>query len=131
MPDVWTFFMTAEQLKQIHERVEAATHGPWTAELDQFSVEEGIVASITDPDITMLVKIDTGLRIEGPNDGSWTAADSNRRDAQWRLARTQQEIKDATFIAAARTDVPALLAEVARLRHELNQVYDESSWKSW
>ena len=114
--------VTKGQIARIRSLCEIATPGPWFAELDMFSSEEGIVACVSDIPNNMIVKLATDLTIDPGVDGAWTAADSERRDAQWRLARDGQEIRDAYFIAAARDDVPMLLAEVERLRAGLKQL---------
>jgi hypothetical protein len=87
-----------------------------------FSLEEGIVACVSDAQSNMIIKLETGLYIT-PGDGvTWTAADSERRDAQWRLARAGQEVRDMAFVAAAREAVPELLDEVERLEDELREL---------
>lgn len=53
-------------------------------------------------------------RAEAATEGPWFAWD---RAVGWNIVITRPE--DAAFIAAARTDVPALLAEVERLREAL------------
>lgn len=71
---------------------------------------------MTDLDLTAIKK-----RIEAASAGPWTAADDGLVWAT-RLGDPVSgsvEIEDAEFIAAARTDIPALVAEVERLRRLL------------
>lgn len=77
-----------ERLRGIQERADAATEGPWEA--------DHIDPSVWSPQIIVL--------------GNYTAADGYDSPA-WHDGTTT----DRDFIAAARTDVPWLLAEVARL----------------
>lgn len=83
--------MTDKDLQAIRARVEAASPGPWT-------VAEDIEAGGCVLDATGRNICTAGL------DGG---APGPRRD------------EDQTFIATARTDVPALLAEVERLKAAL------------
>lgn len=77
-----------ERLRDIQERAAAATEGPWEA--------DHIDPSVWSPQIIVL--------------GNYTAADGYDSPA-WHDGTTT----DRDFIAAARTDVPWLLAEVTRL----------------
>lgn len=83
--------MTEDELKAIEARAEAATPGPW----------------------------ETGEEVSYPGRcaGIWPQGDT------WNIVTTDcgvygPELVDAVFIAHARTDVPALIAEVRRLRAE-------------
>jgi hypothetical protein len=111
--------VTSAELLAARELCDAATSGPWTSDLDMFDEDEGIVACVMDGEISTIIKIETDLRV--PNSDPWTAEDSRRRDAAWKLAREGQEIRDAAFIAASRTLVPKLLDEVERLRALLQE----------
>jgi len=82
--------LSDDELAAIAARAEAATAGPWCVEGWRGDGVERIVAILA-PDDTPLATM------EGPH----TAAATQR---------------DAAFIAHARTDVPRLLAELARLR---------------
>lgn len=107
-------------LVAIRALCEAATPGPWIAELDCFDMDDGIDAIVSNDGTTILFKSNTGIpmhRGSGP-DGEWTAGDSAKRDAQWAKARDGQELRDARFIAAARTLIPQLLAAVEQLQRE-------------
>jgi len=91
--------MTADQpapldLGAIRGRVEAATEGPWRT-VDERGQKFALCADGTD----LLVESEIGLICETDLDGLNECAEP-----------------DAAFIAHARTDVPALLAEVERLR---------------
>ena len=82
--------LTAADLDAIGQRANAATEGPWSQDSD-------------DPGLVWGEQRSSG-------DGYWSLfASETGHDA---TAQPQ----DAEFIAHARTDVPALLAEVRRLR---------------
>lgn len=102
------------RLDEIRKRAEAATSGPWTADLDMFDMNEGIVACVTDEGVNLLATIATGKLIQVAE--PWTEELTRLRDEQWRSARDGQELRDAAFIAHAREDVPYLLGEVERLQ---------------
>ena len=99
---------------------DSATPGPWIAELDCFDLDDGIDAIVSNEGTTILFKSSTDTPIHrgsGP-DGDWTADDSAKRDVQWAKARDTQELRDARFIAAARTLVPDLIRAVREARAE-------------
>lgn len=98
------------------ELLEAATPGPWKAELDMFH-DNVIAASVSNESVSLLAILDTEYEVKD-SEGPWTSADDQRRDALWMLAREGQELRDATFIAAAPDLVRDLLAEVGRLERE-------------
>lgn len=80
--------ITAEELAEIAARADAATAGPWWAEyfLDDLSWREGhhaVLAREGDP-----------IRVSAPD---WETPEEQTR-------------ADAEFIAAARTDIPRLIA---------------------
>jgi hypothetical protein len=85
--------MTDEQLREIEGRANAATPGPWfqRASIDKDMTIEGDIIYVADS--------------YGPNHerDTWDAAVAAAR-------------ADAAFIAAARDDVPALIAELRELR---------------
>lgn len=127
--------LTDEQLQQIRERVEHATQGPWEIER---SVSQAHNASEVHWSVRTRDKLPAhpwspryilwmcGLL--------WEARGSHEPRMRWCPAcehmhyehrevpvdlRSDPEIEaDATFIAAAREDVPALLDEVERMRTE-------------
>ncbi|WP_282790859.1 hypothetical protein [Streptomyces sp. CC224B] len=80
--------LTSEQLDQIEARATAATPGPWCT--DSWEIYQG-------------AEYQPGV---SPWIGETCRGTSSLR----------QDCADAVFVAAARTDVPALLAEVRRLR---------------
>jgi hypothetical protein len=84
--------MTAPDLDAIEERANAATPGPWHVDDEDYA--EAIYAA---DDVTTVIA-----------GGRWGGE-----------ARVFETTEDARFIAHARTDVPALVAEVRRLRTEL------------
>ena len=92
--------MTQEQLDEIRGRVFGATRGPWAPWLDQDGqphMQGRLMVGVTAGVIP-----DGDTWIEGP-------------DVNNPIAETYTP-EDRTFIAHARTDIPALLAEVERLR---------------
>jgi hypothetical protein len=82
-------------LDVIKARADAATEGPWTA----------LTTGVAGGDHWYVCDLDQSIASIHASDGE----DEERREP------------DAEFIAAARTDVPELLAEVTRLRAELTQ----------
>lgn len=104
--------------------VDAATPPPWKAELDVFDhgVDAEIMAVIVDgPPITLLAEIGTGQL-------SYQEGEPREAgDARWLKAKDSQALKDARFIAEARTLLPEALtaleeerAEVERWRNAAN-----------
>lgn len=93
--------MTPEQLEAIKRRAEAATEGPWIVDHD---------ARVDGCDhVVLLESADVAVCFLSNRSG----------DPDW------QE-NNGAFIAAAREDIPALVAEVERLRAE---VEDNQGWK--
>lgn len=82
--------MTSEELREIEQRCEAASEGPWRYEVDE---KPGVV---------------TWEHVRGP-----------RPFALHQSTNHPQDSRDLAFIAHARTDVPRLVAEVRRLQAEL------------
>jgi hypothetical protein len=118
--------MTPAELAAAKALYESASPEPWTADLDQFSEEDGVVACVSNAATDLLFTGGPGIRTVSPErfehieDGApWTAEDEATRNAAWASARESQDLKDAAFIAASRTLVPALIAEVERLRDRL------------
>ena len=122
--------MTPEELAQDKAICEAATQGPWTADLDMFSVDDGIVALVSDvgthllftgsTDILTIVPQKRGLDMD---DRPYTADDEAFKNAAWVQAKDSQALKDAIMMAAARTRWPAALAEVERLSADNSGVW--------
>lgn len=80
--------LTDEQLAAIEARASAATRGPWDS---------------------------IGERVYAGGASAWVVAESK----MWGLDGERDDYAaDAAFVAGARADVPALLAEVRRLRAE-------------
>lgn len=91
--------MTDEQLAEIEARANAATAGPWGIERDPIS--------------GMWTVFDTDTKcgiIDKENSGC--ASDPCPDDVGFSR-------ENAAFIAAAKSDIPALIAEVRRLKEEL------------
>lgn len=92
--------MSDHELAAIKVRAEAATPGPWDVEPDDGGADwHGFATKAS-------------IRTAGWSDG-----------AGW--CKYGFDAADATFIAHARTDVPALLAEVERLRGAANWLLEQ------
>lgn len=91
-------------LAAITARADAATAGPWAIYLDP--MEDGVVYSVS-----------SGPATEGYN--------LNGGDFDTAEGMTET---DAEFIARARADVPALVAEVRALREEREEAREEATW---
>jgi len=111
--------MTDEELSAIEERAKAATAGPWRVE------EHALDLTDAGTDHGMPPMFNREVRT------SWVhgqAKDTFPITPVWVSpfyspnAHVRMSAHDATFIAAARTDVPALVEEVRRLRAEVAQV---------
>lgn len=109
--------ITDDQLGVWEDLAAAATDGPWwtTEDLDDSSDSPaiGVAAGPSSGYASMVVVT--------PGDASYDAGEATAREA------------DAVFIAAARDAVPALVAEVRRLRAALGQTdhviaFDEHGW---
>lgn len=89
--------MTDEQLREIEERANAALPGPWSIELDG-------------PDDAMFRPI---LGLFNPNAPPKSI---ERFVFDWMDESLNVRNHDAAFIAHAREDIPALIAEIRRLQ---------------
>lgn len=100
--------LSAEQLAEIRARVEAATPGPWGT-YDDGTGRIDIAAGLEETGHGYTCRRSIAQTDDEPidNDPAHVAWDSD--------ADLDQIEADAAFIAHARTDVPALLAEVDRL----------------
>ena len=102
--------MTRPDLDAIRARCEAATRGPW------------IVSTLTFPNGNTVVE-----SIAGVSEPQWS--DYGDGEGEWftdRLTLVETDagvygptMPDAQFIAAARTDIPALLAYIDELERDL------------
>ncbi len=105
--------MTDQELSEIERRASVASPGPWRPQSHRDS-PPGRIEPLTQPVVRGPAPLGGSRRIAGVGCGN---------NASWRRGRPtpqrEQEEADAAFIAAAREDVPALLAEVRRLRAEL------------
>lgn len=90
--------MTNAELQAIRERAEAAYPGPWLLESNW---------GVPSDDACEIRSLDDEFRIYG--EGGHTH-------------------EDAVFIANARTDIPALLDEIAQLRAALAVYADKKNW---
>ena len=89
--------MKPEELDEIEKRAMAATDGPWS----KCGIEWEGHTSDPDPELSVVCHGDHCAIVE--------SVEAEHRDA------------DLTFIAHARNDVPALVAEVRRLREALGK----------
>lgn len=111
--------LSEEELDGIEKRCNVATSEPWSSDLDIFDSSDGIVALVTSEGHGKEgLFLTIGIDVPYPAAAEWTPDQQALADAAWEYAKTSQELKDARFVAAARTDVPRLLAEVRRLRTE-------------
>lgn len=92
--------MTEDELMAIEARTKAASTGPWTVEAGDYSGQDWLIAFL-------------GVSL----DGTSYAVTTDRVHASELVG---DACSDALFIACAREDVPALLAEVWWLRAELD-----------
>jgi hypothetical protein len=88
--------MTREELEAIKRRAEAATPGPW-----RIDGPERVISHFDENGRSISAKI-----------GYWPAGPKTYGDYESEFFSKQ----DAEFIVASRTDVPALVAEVEKLR---------------
>lgn len=105
--------MTPEELDAIEARAKAATPGPWRVEEHALDLTDAGLAHSMPPTSNREVRT------------SWVhgqAKDTFLITPVWvspfysPSAHVRMSAHDATFVATARTDVPALVAEVRRLR---------------
>lgn len=109
----------SEASKKARALLGEANLPPLTADLDMFSVEDGIVALVADAESTILISIGTDLIVEGPPDGEpWTDEHSRKRDEQWIKAKSGREMKAARLIARAPSLLAELCEEVERVEKE-------------
>lgn len=101
--------LSEQQLAGIAAREAAATPGPWGV-YDDGTARLDIVAGLEETGAGYTGRREIAQTVESPmdNDPSHVSWGEDEDDAQCRA--------DGVFIAHAREDVPALLAEVARLR---------------
>lgn len=132
--------MTDEQLDAIEARANAATQGPWRWEVNRMSKSMHLVGSPKYGSEFVMGFVRWGMngaqalfRRAVTRDGrTWHRMEKaeafmvpipgREHHADWAAAIDQP---DAGFIAHARADVPALVAEVRRLRAALTEVADD------
>lgn len=104
--------MTPERLAEIKARAEAATKGPWHFIHDDDSMCMNCFGVATDPHAEITVQEDLG---------SFVAACLLQTEARIAPADGKWE-ENTLFIAHARQDIPDLLAELARVTAERDQL---------
>lgn len=106
--------MTDEELQAIRAREQVATVGPWAWESVAEKSNDWVVGTAWDAQ---------GKPISGRIvDGEWIEDTVIRKMPIGENESDGARIADAEFIAHARKDIPALLAEVDRLKAELNRL---------
>jgi hypothetical protein len=109
--------LTAQQLDEIETRANAASKGPWGVYDGDNYADVAADMQVTSPgSYNYREKI---ARLEDEN--YWDDQDHADHDES---RAPEQMIANATFVAHARTDVPALLDEVRRLAARLNAVHE-------
>lgn len=106
--------LSERDLKAIEERVSAATPGPWYVHLLDDDWFMNLVAVSTVPD-------DEHVGDRSQFDPGTVVASALVQHPRYVDVADQRWDENAQFIAAARTDVPRLLAEVRRLRRLLDE----------
>ncbi|MFJ9037896.1 hypothetical protein ACIRF8_15050 [Streptomyces sp. NPDC102406] len=109
--------LTDEQLTEIQARVDAATAGPW-------GFYDGDTYADVAADLKMTGRASYSYRekVAHLEDENYWDDPAHENDDENRAP--EQMAANVEFIAHARTDVPALLAEVARLRGEVTAAVD-------
>lgn len=113
--------MTDEELTAIRERAQRATPGPWESQgFDSYPGDEGS-AVVGTPGTKGSGLVAYALRPKDRHEDGESGADWYDAD---------QCDDDANFIAHARTDVPALVAEVERLQGIIDRVQKRARLES-
>ncbi len=108
--------LTAEHEAEIRNREKSATPGPWGIYFDGVVYDVASQVKLTNTGFQCrraIARLDDEPIDNDPAHRDWTA----EQDAV-------QVYHDATFVARSRSDVPALLTEVDRLRAELGAAKD-------
>ena len=103
-----TDVLSEEELVGIEARAEKATPGPWVA-WDHNGWHQPYVSVVTPDDETPLGPRDVIVATDDPVGRTWSTR-----------GKVEIELDNATFIAHARTDIPALIAEVRALQAALS-----------
>lgn len=107
--------LTAQQLDEIQARANAATKGPWG-----FYDGDNYADVAADMQVTSPGSYNYREKIARLEDENYWDDAAHEDDDESRAS--EQMAANAAFIAHAREDVPALLAEVRRLTAELTEV---------
>lgn len=113
--------MTPERIAEIKAREGKATPGPWVVDLPDWGECNGIISK----NGTQILS--AGSCIPDPQ----TAVDYGGTVHDWKEEIYDYGVHkwdDAAFIAAARQDIPDLLAEVDRLRAENQRLEQAANW---
>lgn len=105
--------VTEAELAEWKAKTDAATEGPWLIEEDDPVAEPWLIDESMDSiQIALAHRLTIGQG--GEFDDSRCVA-----DISWSNGLTEQDSRNAQFIAAAREAMPRLLAEVERLRAQV------------
>ncbi len=100
--------MTEERLKELEELMEWATHGPWYA-------KPGCSCGHNhNPEVAMLETEAIHPQLHAPPPIVWHGVPFREGE----VCCIHMESEDAQFCAAARNEMPELIAEIRRLREE-------------
>ena len=105
--------MNEQELQAIEERANKASNAPWLIEAGDYSGHNWLVGTIT-------VSLGESYR----DDKAYFVTTRNVHASELEGDAST----DAEFIAHARSDVPALIAEVRRLRAKLDAVPEYLFW---
>lgn len=121
--------MNDEELREIEARANAATEGPWEWVTEEYAPDdlnqhgrnlyspELVTADQTSWVVTTMSKVVVPQPPFGPDDVT----------KPFRCGQIMTTRSNAAFIAAARTDIPLLVAEVRRLRQLVRAAEDDLS----
>jgi hypothetical protein len=95
-------------LDAIEARANAVPSGPWNVELDVWDEDLTLEVTVDNKNVDFLCNIPTQFK-----NGEPEASKNARASMEWKVGE---------FIAHAREDVPALVAEVRRLRARVEEL---------
>lgn len=113
--------LTDQQLTDIAARAEAATEGPW-------GFYDGDTYADVAADLTMTGHASYSYRQKIAQFEDETYWDDPAHEDHDDERASEQMAANARFVAAARTDVPVLLAEIRRLHAELAKSAEDVDW---
>ena len=93
---------------ELRAKALAATPGPWMADIDVFSDENGYEACVSNVGTAILFTSGCDVPLHRPSH-DWTANDSAIQHTRTEQAKASQPMVDAVYIAAASPDVVLIL----------------------